>query len=107
MGDGGPNAAAGREFAEYFVTNEYHLLSLAESQGAIPGRDSLGGSDDLPDYVQSFSESVDQGVPMPTDPRMNQVWGPMESALANAFNGDASAQEALDTAAEEIRSNWE
>jgi len=107
MGDGGPSAAAGREFAEYFVTNEDHLLSLAESQGAIPVLDSLVGSDDLPSYVQSFSESVDQGVPMPTDPRMNQVWGPVESALANAFNGDASAQDALDTAAEEIRSNWE
>ena len=101
------SATAGREFVEWFVTNEDMLLKNAEEHGAIPVLDSLVGSDDLPASVQAYSETVGQGVPMPTDPRMNKVWGPMETALINAFNGDATAEEALTKAAKDIRSNWE
>ncbi|MDS0279426.1 extracellular solute-binding protein [Halomicroarcula sp. S1AR25-4] len=107
MADGGAAAKAGRQFTEWFVTNEDHLLSLANEQGAIPVLSSLVGSSDLPVEVQAYSESAGQGVPMPSDPRMGDVWGPVENALVSAFNGDATAQKALDKAAEQIRSNWE
>jgi arabinogalactan oligomer/maltooligosaccharide transport system substrate-binding protein len=107
MSDGGADATAGREFVEWYVTNEEMHLENAEEHGAIPVLDSLVGSDDLPENVQAYSETVGKGVPMPTDPKMNKVWGPMETALIDAFNGDATAEEALTTAATDIRDNWE
>jgi len=107
MSEGGADATAARNFVEWFATNEDHATRLAEEQGAIPVLDSLVGSDELPDHVQTYSQTVSQGVPMPTDPRMNKVWSPLENALIEAFNGDATAEGALTTAAEEIRSNWE
>ncbi|WP_254273217.1 extracellular solute-binding protein [Haloarcula marina] len=100
-------AKAGRNFVEWFATNEDHLLGLAQDQGAIPVLSSLVGSSDLPTEVQAYSESAGQGIPMPSDPRMSDVWGPVGTALTQAFNGDASPQAALDNAAEQIRSNWE
>ena len=100
-------AAATRAFVEWYATNEDHILQVAKDQGAIPVLDSLVGSDELPDNVKAFSQAVDQGVPMPTHPKMGNVWGPVGDALANAFNGDASAEKALDNAAKTIRSNWE
>ncbi|SFR96491.1 carbohydrate ABC transporter substrate-binding protein, CUT1 family [Halomicrobium zhouii] len=107
MESGGADATAGREFVEWYATNEEIHLQNAEEHGAIPVLDSLVGSDDLPANVQAYSETVGQGIPMPTDPKMNKVWGPMETALIDAFNGDATAEEALTTAATDIRENWE
>ncbi|WP_284006982.1 extracellular solute-binding protein [Haloarcula pelagica] len=107
MEEGGADATAARDFVEWYVTNEDHLSMLAQEQGAIPVLDSLVGSSDLPAEVQAYSESAGQGTPMPSAPRMDDVWDPVGNALTKAFNGDASAQQALDTAASEIRSNWE
>lgn len=107
MDEGGPNTTAALDFVEWFVTNEDHLSSLAQEQGSIPVLDTLVGSDDLPEQVQAFSGSAEQGIPMPSAPRMGDVWGPVGTALVKAFNGDASPQDALDQAAQEIRSNWE
>ncbi|MFC4989134.1 extracellular solute-binding protein [Saliphagus infecundisoli] len=107
MEEDGADAAAGREFAEWFVTNEDHLLSRAENQGHIPVLADLVGSDELPGPVQVYSEAVDQGVPMPTDPRMNDVWAALEEPMVQVFNGSQSPEEALTGAAEEVRSNWE
>ena len=107
MSDGGSSAEAARSFVEWFATNEDHQLRLAEEQGSIPVLDSLVGSDELPSTVQTYSQTVSQGVPMPTDPRMNKVWAPVKTALTKCFNGDAEPEQALSTAAEEIRSKWE
>jgi arabinogalactan oligomer/maltooligosaccharide transport system substrate-binding protein len=107
MENNGANTKAAREFIEWFATNEDHILKLAKEQGSIPVLSSLAGSDELPSVVQAFSQSVKQGTPMPTHPKMNGVWPPMRTALFNAFNGNASAKAAMNTAAETIRSNWE
>ncbi|MFC6837924.1 extracellular solute-binding protein [Halomarina ordinaria] len=107
MEDGGDDAVAARDFIEWYVTNEELLLENAEEQGSIPVLQSLVGGDDLPDTVQGFAEAVEQGVPMPTDPRMNQVWDPVKSALTKMFNGDAEPEPAMKQAAKQIRSNWE
>ncbi|WP_132057840.1 extracellular solute-binding protein [Halorussus amylolyticus] len=107
MEEDGADAAAAMEFAEWFVTNEDHLLSRAEDQGHIPVLADLVGSDELPSAVQVYSEAVDQGVPMPTDPRMNDVWAALEEPMVQVFNGSQSPEEALTGAAEEVRSNWE
>lgn len=101
------DTTAARTFVEWYVTNEDHILQLAEEQGSIPVLDSLVGSDELPEAVQSFSQTVEQGTPMPTHPKMNKVWPQMETALIEAFNGDASANDALNGAATSVRENWE
>ncbi|MFC7098894.1 extracellular solute-binding protein [Halobaculum marinum] len=98
---------AAKDFAEWFVTNEDHLLTLAQEQGHIPVLSSLVGSDELPDTVAAFSQAVEQGTPMPSDPKMAAVWPAIETAILESFNGNTDPQAALDTAAEEIRSNWE
>ncbi|MFC6963340.1 substrate-binding domain-containing protein [Halocatena marina] len=100
------DAAAARSFVEWYVTNEDHILTLAKEQGSIPVLADLVGSDKLPNAVQAFSQTVKQGTPMPTHPKMNEVWSAMEPALIKAFNGDANAKAALDQAAKTIRSNW-
>ncbi|WP_435079332.1 extracellular solute-binding protein [Halococcus sp. AFM35] len=103
------NAAteAARRFIEWYVTNEDHIMKLAEEQGAIPVLSSLVGSDELPKQVKPFSQTVKQGTPMPTHPKMNKVWPTMKTALIKAFNGNASPKAALDQAAKTIHSNWE
>ncbi|MBV0924137.1 extracellular solute-binding protein [Halomicroarcula limicola] len=106
MESGGPSAAAARTFAEWYTTNEDHIRSLAENQGSIPVLKSVAQGDDLPATVQAFSSSVDMGTPMPAHPKMDDVWGPVDSALVKAFNGDATPEQALTTAAKDIRSNW-
>ncbi|WP_435317072.1 extracellular solute-binding protein [Haloarchaeobius sp. TZWSO28] len=107
MEDGDASAAAARQFAEWHVTNEDRALQAAKEQGAIPVLSSLAGSDELPDEVSAFSESVAMGTPMPTHPKMNKVWSPVGSALTKVFNGDAEPAAALEQAEKEIRGNWE
>jgi arabinogalactan oligomer/maltooligosaccharide transport system substrate-binding protein len=107
MESGGDDAAAAQEFIEWYTTNEELLLKRAEEQGSIPVLQSLVEGDKLPDNVKGFARSVEQGVPMPSDPKMNQVWAPMKNALTKVFNGDSDPQPALEQAETEIRSNWE
>jgi len=107
MENGDVDATAGREFIEWFVTNEDHLLTRAEEQGHIPVLSTLAGSDDLPGPVRAYSEAVDQGIPMPTDPRMSDVFAALEEPVVQIFNGSQSPSEALSGAADEARSNWE
>jgi arabinogalactan oligomer/maltooligosaccharide transport system substrate-binding protein len=107
MENNNPSTKAARKFIEWYVTNEDHILKLAKEQGSIPVLSSLVGSGKLPNTVETFSQAVKQGTPMSTHPKMNKVWSPMKTQLFNAFNDDASAKAALNTAAETIRSNWE
>jgi len=75
MSDGGADATAGREFVEWYVTNEEMHLENAEEHGAIPVLDSLVGSDDLPENVQAYSETVGKGVPDADRPQDEQGVG--------------------------------
>jgi len=106
MEDESADTAAAQEFVEWYVTDEELLVRNAE-QGSIPVLESLKESDRLPDRMRGFAETVSQGVPMPTDPRMGDVWQPLTDALTNAFNGDADVESAMATAEETIRENWE
>lgn len=100
------STAAAQSFVEWYVTNEDMLTTAAEEQGSIPVLASLSGSDTLPEQVQAFSETVAQGVPMPTHPKMGKVWQPLTDALTKMFNGDAEVEQALQEAEETVRSNW-
>lgn len=107
MENEGPDATAGREFVEWYTTNEELILENAKEQGSIPVLDSLVGDDELPKHVQVYAETVDQGIPMPTDSRMNDVWAALEEPIVEIFNENKTPEEALTAAAEDVRSNWE
>ncbi|WP_265108021.1 substrate-binding domain-containing protein [Halosolutus halophilus] len=108
VGDADENErAATADWAEWYTTNEDVILGSAESHGFIPVHQDYIGSDELGDDVETFAETVDMGIPMPTDPRMDQVWVPVEEALESVFNEEATAQDALANAAEQIRGNWD
>lgn len=100
-------AEAARSFAEWYTTNEELHMDLAETHGFIPVLKELQGSDDLPEAVQGFSESVSTGTPMPTHPRMNKVWDPVNNAFTKALNGNQSLEKAFAQAEQTIRKNWE
>ncbi|MFC6724353.1 extracellular solute-binding protein [Halobium palmae] len=106
MEEGGADAAAARKFIEWYVTNEEMARTRAEEQGSIPVLTSIIDEGDLPENVQGFAEAVEQGRPLPAHPQVNKVWDPLKAGLAKAFNGK-DVEKAMNTAAKEIRSNWE
>ncbi|UPW01015.1 extracellular solute-binding protein [Halorussus gelatinilyticus] len=107
MGEDGADTAAAQSFVEWYVTNEDLLTTAAEEHGSIPVLESLSGSDALPSDVQAFSETVSQGVPMPTHPKMGKVWQPLTDALTKVYNGDAGVEPAMKQAEKTVRENWE
>lgn len=107
MGEGeDANAVASREFIEWYTTNPEVLTSLADEHAYIPVHSELAESDDLSPTVSGYADAVTQGIPMPTNPKMQGVWGPTDGALKRAFNGQQSPQEALEQAESEVRENW-
>jgi len=107
MGEGdGADATASREFIEWYTTNPDVLGGLAEEHSYIPVHKELAESDDLPETVSGYAAAVKQGYPMPTNPKMQGVWGPTDGAIQRAFNGQQTPEEALAQAAEEVRENW-
>jgi arabinogalactan oligomer/maltooligosaccharide transport system substrate-binding protein len=107
MGNDDAGTAAAQSFAEWYTTNEDLLEQAAKNQGSIPVLESLAGSDALPADVKAFSETVQQGVPMPTDPKMGKVWQPLTDAVTKIFNGDAGVEQAMQQAEKTVRNNWE
>lgn len=107
MGQDEAQANTARAWAEWYTTNEDLLLEAAETSGAIPVLQSLSGTDDLPEKVKGFSQAVEQGYPMPAQPKMNKVWGPVGDAFMKAYNDSATVNEAMQSAESTIRSNWE
>ncbi|WP_226479538.1 extracellular solute-binding protein [Natrinema amylolyticum] len=95
------------EWAEWYTTTEDVILSNAQDHGLIPVHQEYAQSDELGDDVEAFAEAVETGVPLPTDPRIGDVWTPLKDGLQRVFNGQASAEESMATAAEEIRGRWD
>ena len=98
---------AARQFAEWYVSNEEKLLSLAKTQGFIPVHRDVAKKDDLPSHVKAFADQVNSGVPMPSTPHMNAVWSPTASAFLKYLKGNAELEPAMQTAEKEIRNSWE
>ncbi len=94
------------EFAEWYTTNDDVIETNADN-GMIPVHADHVGDDDLGETVGAFSESVDTGVAMPADARMDTVWTPLEDALESVFSGDESPEDAFEDAADEIRDSWD
>ena len=53
--------------------------------------------------VQVFAEAANQGIPMPNIPEMASVWGPLGDNTLLIRNGGVTADEAMTTAAEAVR----
>ncbi|MFC7204554.1 extracellular solute-binding protein [Haloferax namakaokahaiae] len=107
LDDDEAKAAAARAFAEWYTTNTDVLSANAEDFGYIPVYEELASEGDLPPAVQGFSESVALGTPIPSHPKMGDVWGPLEDAFNSVKNGDAEIAPAFEKAEQDIRSNWE
>lgn len=96
------------EWAEWYTTNEDVIMTNAKEHGLIPVHNDHVGSDDLGEDVAMFAESVDMGIPMPADSRVNQpFWNTLDNALKEVFNGQKEPEPAMTSAAEKIRSRWE
>ncbi|SDR20334.1 carbohydrate ABC transporter substrate-binding protein, CUT1 family [Natronobacterium texcoconense] len=95
------------EWAEWHATSEDAIVSNAQNHGSIPVHQEYADDDDLGDDVAAFAETVSMGIQMPAHERMDQVWNPVEDALEQVFNDQESAEDAMDAAAEEIRSRWD
>ena len=54
--------------------------------------------------VAVFSESAANGIPMPNIPQMGSVWGPLGDNLLLVRNAELTADEAMTTAADAVRS---
>ncbi|MFC6951761.1 substrate-binding domain-containing protein [Halorubellus litoreus] len=107
MGEGkDANATASREFIEWYTTNPDVLKGLADEHAYIPVHKELAESDDLSPTVSGYASAVSQGIPMPTNPKMQGVWGPTDGALKRAFNGQQTPKKALEQAETEVRENW-
>ncbi|TYT60543.1 extracellular solute-binding protein [Natrialba swarupiae] len=95
------------DWAEWHSTDEDVILTNAENHGFIPVHQEYADDDELGDDVEAFAENVAMGVQMPSHPRMDQVWNPVEDALEQVFNEQESAEDAMNAAADEIRGRWE
>lgn len=93
------------EFAEWFTTNEEIVKHYAEEHSYIPVLDSID-QDSLPAQVATFKSAFDQGIPMPIDSRMNQVWGPLEDAMTEVLTADGDIETEFSEAATAIRDSW-
>lgn len=94
------------DWAEWYTTDEDVILGNAENHGLVPVHQEYV-EDDLGEDVAMFAETIDSGIPLPSDPRMDQVWDPVEDALERVFIGDEEPREAFEGAAEQVRNAWD
>lgn len=95
------------DWAEWYTTDEDVIVRNAQNHGLIPVHQEYVDNDDLGDDVETFTETVEMGRPIPADPRMDYVWTPLEEGLERVFHGDESAADAMEATAEEIRGRWD
>lgn len=88
-----------------FLTNEENSEHYFEVSGELPANTSALESIEDPIY-SAFTEQIEHGVPMPSNPEMDQVWEPMNDALQFIAEGD-DVKEVLEEAVEQIKSNIE
>jgi arabinogalactan oligomer/maltooligosaccharide transport system substrate-binding protein len=87
---------------DYVSTDEVmQALYDADPRGTawVAVQDTLGSDPN----VQVFDASAANGIPMPNIPEMSAVWGPLGDDLLNVRNGEMDAADAMQTAAEAVR----
>lgn len=94
------------KFIQWLTTQGNNYKQFQET-AIIPARiDVL----DLPEFQKnqnfiSFAIQADRGEPMPNIPEMAQVWEPMNNALTFVANGEATPEEVMPLAVEQIKEN--
>ncbi|WP_254767655.1 extracellular solute-binding protein [Salinilacihabitans rarus] len=111
MDDDEDRAAAARSFAEWYATNTSIAAQMAAEQGYIPVHEAFveddEEADELPESVQGFTRAVEQGIPMPTDPRMQDVWEPIETEFEEVLQDNKTVEEAMGDAESQILDAWD
>ncbi|WP_208589797.1 sugar ABC transporter substrate-binding protein [Gracilibacillus suaedae] len=86
-----------------FMTNEENQKHYFEVAGELPTNTNALESIDDPIF-SSFSQQIENGVPMPSTPQMSQVWEPMNNALQFLAEGEDPSS-VLPEAVEQIKTN--
>lgn len=88
---------------EYLLTNEGLRAMDNDVPLGVPALKSFYEELSGNPLIRGSKESVDAGMLMPNVPQMGRFWSAMGSALSNATNGQLTAEEALNQAAQRIR----
>jgi len=89
-------------FLTEFVADTDVMLTLYERGGRAPVYIPALSQVDDPDMV-AFGDAGIDGLPMPAIPEMSAVWGSWGDAVALVMQGQVSAREAFENAAEQVR----
>ncbi|SER24677.1 carbohydrate ABC transporter substrate-binding protein, CUT1 family (TC 3.A.1.1.-) [Gracilibacillus ureilyticus] len=86
-----------------FMTNEENQKHYFDVAGELPTNTNALESIENPIF-STFSEQIENGVPMPSTPQMSQVWEPMNNALQFLAEGEDPSS-VLPEAVEQIKIN--
>ena len=98
------NAGAARDFVKWFTTNNNLMTTAATQAGYLPLHQGI--DERAMDETVPFRDQLETSIPIPQDPKMEQVWRPLGNALTETFNGNGELETNLETAEQEIRDAW-
>ena len=99
------NQDIAREFVEHYLISEQGLKAMNDAKPiGIPALSSLAQQmEETNPLLKEMRSCIEQGEVMPNIPEMGRFWTAFGSALQVATNGHATAQAALQEAAENMR----
>ncbi|MFP4015824.1 MAG: extracellular solute-binding protein [Halanaerobiales bacterium] len=94
------------KFIQWLTGKDVNFRQYQETQ-IIPARSDVIAMPELKDDpdIHAFAIQAERGHPMPNIPEMAQVWEAMNNALSFIANGDATAEEVMPAAVEQIKEN--
>lgn len=95
------NVLLAQTFLTEFLATEEVMRQLHDASNRPSAYTSVESADA---DIAAFGEIGLDAMPMPAIPEMGSVWGSWSDAFALIINGDQTAEEALTTGAEQIRS---
>ena len=94
------NIDAAKSFMQ-FMTSEQAQVTMGEV-GQMPTLKSLAGDSRLPSYFAIYSQQLQTAYPRPVTPNYSKIETILTDAFTSAFHNQASAQAALNSAAQQI-----
>lgn len=94
------------KFIKWLTSKENNLKQHQET-AIIPAREDVISMPEFQDNkdFRGFAVQAQRGEPMPNIPEMSQVWEPMNNALSFIADGQASPEEVMPAAVEQIKEN--
>ena len=100
-----PNKDLAVEFLEHYVLTMKGLKTLDDDVSlGVPAHKRFYRKRASDPLIQATMKNIRQGVLMPSLPEMGRYWSAMASALQNVTSGRQPAKEALDNAAQRVKS---